>query len=164
MLLLKTQLDYLIKVRHISLLIQEWVIGKCEFRGFFTFEGIYPELIMGEIILQSNWGQHPITQEYYYGRYSNNLALLKADKNWKGKVNIYKDDEFRAYKDWGSFAANFSDEIAFSEEYDDILASKKLSQQIKLFSLTKSDPLCYNEEINKIIKEYVNVKNNRPYR
>lgn len=151
MLLTDSKKEYLVKVKHFSLLIQQWVIDKADFRNITSDFGIFPELIMAEVMIQSDWGDHPLSQDTYTGRYSNNLLILKADKSWCGKKNKYKDEEYKAYKTWSSFAVDASDHFVFSGMYDDVILSRNLTQQISIFSLGKPDPLCYNEEVNKLI-------------
>lgn len=133
---------------------------KSDFIGIKSENGIYASLIMAEIIIQSNWGRHPISKHQFKApkedgsigsKYSNNLALLQPCSGQKVKVNTYGGIEYVAFKDWKTFATGYSDHLTFSGKYDDILKESNLLNQINLFSLTKEPTGAYNSSIIKTI-------------
>lgn len=145
------QQDFLTKIVPLSQLISNWIVGKCQFANKPTRHGIFPSIIMSEIILKSEWGSHPISKSEYNNKYSNNLTLLEADKFWNGKKQKFENKSYKAYKDWGSWSVDFSDYIVFSGEFDRTLKCTDVSSQIPQWGLTNSNSACYNREYSGLI-------------
>lgn len=156
------ELEYLEKLGPLSRLISDWTKMKAEFIGLESPGGIDSTIILGEILIQSEWGEHPVSREFLQGektKYSNNLALLECGDYWKGKYNIFEGVKYRAYKDWKVFAVDFSDHLTFSRGFDEVLGESDFLEQVRLFSLTKPDPEHYNSSmLETITKVQENVK------
>lgn len=165
------KLDFIRKVIPLSQLISEWTQAKSEFVGIQSKNGIFASLVMAEIVIQSEWGLHPIAKYQfktvkdstgnYSTKYSNNLVLLQPEPGQKVKVNTYNDIDYIAFKDWKTFAIGYSDHLVFSGKYKEILEEETLLGQIDLFSLTKTDSESYNSIIKNTIticSEVLNVR------
>ncbi len=145
------QRDFFYKVVPYGRLIQDWTISKAEFMDIPTYAGVKASLIIADILLESGFGTHPLSREQYNNKYSNNLALIKADKYWKGKFHTYGRIKYRAYKDWYDFAANYSDYFVFSGKFLKVFQEVDTGNQLYYISLTKRNEKVYNEEITKLI-------------
>lgn len=145
------QKDFLYKVIPLARLIQEWTRSKAHFIRLGSQGGLKASVTIAEIISVSNWGTHPIAQPNYERKYSNNLILLEAGEQWKGKTHSHSGRKYRAYKNWSEFAVDYSDHKVFTREFDSILLASQPIDQIKLISLTKASTIDYNKEIITII-------------
>lgn len=155
-------MDYLEKLIPLSRLISDWTRMKAEFIYLDSPGGIDSTIILAEILIRSEWGDHPVSREFVQGektKYSNNLSLLECGEHWRGKSNLYEGISYRAYKDWKVFAVDYSDHLTFSRGYDEVLQETDFLDQIRLFSLTKEDPEYYNRlMLETITKVQQNVK------
>mgnify|MGYP007100045321 FL=1 len=73
-------------------------------------------LLFAEILLQSRFGEHPLSAEKYPekdGKWANNLALLELDESWTGKWIKYDKVIYKSFKTWLDFATNWTDILAF---------------------------------------------------
>lgn len=132
----------------LAVLIQEWSIGKAGFLNIKSPEGIKPSVVMAEIIVLTDCGNHPISQAKYINRYSNNLSLIKADKSWTGKTHKYIDNEvYRSYPDWRAYAVDYTDYICFNAEYRKLLENPNILDQINVLSLVKNNSSSYNSKL-----------------
>ncbi len=147
----KEQTEFLQKLIPLCNKISEYTKLKGEFLGIETPVGFHVGLLIAEIIIQSDWGRKEISQPIYINRYSNNLALLPGGQYWQGKTNCHEGIEYRAYKDWKTFAIDYSDYLTFSRGFDDVLKEYGCRRQIELFSLTKNNPQEYTREVIEII-------------
>lgn len=145
------QKDFLYKVIPLARLIQEWTRSKAHFMRLASPCGLKASLTIAEIIIASEWGNHPVAQPVYERKYSNNLMLLEAGEHWKGKTHKHKNTKYRAYKNWSEFAVDYSDHKVFTREHDATLLATKVIDQINLTSLTKGTTIEYNKEIITII-------------
>jgi len=148
---------FLCKIIPLAQLIQDWIINKAQFAKKPSKFGLFPSLVISEIIIQSQWGEHVLSKEEYNNRYSNNLCLLESDKFWIGKKHKYQDKVFRAYKDWGNFATDFTDYVVFSGLFDDILKSNNLEDQLIWWGRTKQDSSSYSGNMELLIS-FFNLK------
>jgi len=134
-------------------LIQDWSQSKAQFLNIDSPVGIFPSLVMADIITASDCGEHPISKAKYGSRYSNNLSLLKSDKYWSGKSHTYSDGVvYRSYSDWRAFAVDYTDYLCFNSQYRDLLLSKNLLDQINIKSLEKINSSSYNSILISTIK------------
>lgn len=155
------QVAFLEKLIPRALLIQEYCYYKSEFNNIDSPYGLLPSVIVSEILIRSNWGKHRVCQEEIVfetpkgisKRYSNNLALLEVGKTWKGKSNIIDGVDYRAYRDWQVFAADYSDYMVFSGLFNEVLAAGSPNEQFELFALTKNNP----EEYHRDMLETINI-------
>ncbi len=136
--------DFLNKVIPLSRQISDWVRDKSIFVRKRIVSPILPSVVVADLVLQSGWGTHPLSQPYYNKRYANNLAVLEADDFWQGRVHIIKvneaDKEYRAYQDWIHFATDYSDMIVFTKLYDRLLDTTDYKLQIRELSRYRADP------------------------
>jgi len=93
--------------------------------------GIFPSVIMADIIARGNWGQLKPADEW------NNLGMLRKDsapkvkhktKKWDG---LGKEEAFRVYDTWYDFSIDMTDHYAFSGYYDELLAASNSDEQLK---------------------------------
>ena len=130
-----------------------WINQKLEFRGVKS-SGLPASIITGDILYSSDFGNHPVSQPKIGGRFSNNLSLLEADSIWIGKSNIYEGKKYRLYKDWVSFMTNYTDEMAFSGEYDNVFNASTHKSKLKNLSLTKENSKVYYNNVLNLITLY----------
>lgn len=159
------QMQVVDRVLPFAILISDWSRLKAEFLNLHNPRGIYPSVILSEIIIQSNWMLHPIAQTEITirsarkesHRYSNNLALLPVNNGWRGKSNEFDGVEYRAYKDWQVFAIDYSDYLTFTREFDDLLCEHSPERQLEAWSLTKTDETWYDQSKNLLreCQEYI---------
>lgn len=155
------QIDFLEKIIPRALLIQEYCYYKAEFNNILSPAGVYPSVLVAEMLIRSDWGRHRVAHEEIVfetakgvsKRYSNNLVLLEVGKHWKGKSNIIDGINYRAYRDWQVFAADYSDHLVFSGEFDNLLKEPNPTRQFEIFSLTKDRP----EEYHKSMVETISI-------
>ena len=145
---------FLLKIVPIARLIQKWTKNKAEFVNKLSSHGIFSSIIIANIILKSEWGRHPISQEKFDGKYSNNLLLIKSNKFWTGRTHIYQNNQYKAYKDWEEFCVDYSDWVVFSGLYDKVLDSSILEDQISFYVSAELLDLVYNTKIKNIIDYY----------
>jgi len=139
------QKDFFKNLVPLAGLIQEWSKTKAEFLNIRTPGGIKASLVMAEIIVESDCGNHPLSQPKYGNRYSNNLSLIRSDKYWTGKTQTYEDGNiYRAYPDWRAFAVDYTDYLCFNSQYRDLLNSYSLLDQINVLSIEKINSSAYN--------------------
>ena len=148
------QKEFLRKAAPLAKVVSEWVFNKCKFIRKPTINGIYPSLILGQVVLESHWGTHPVSRDNHNNRYSNNLSLLEANTSWKGKIQSYEDKKYRAYQNWMHFATDYSDYIVFSGLYDQLLMTEDYLDQLKLLSSLEEDSLVYQVKLQTLLDFY----------
>lgn len=136
-----------------SCVASEWVSQKLDFKGIKS-TGLPASIIAGDILYRSDFGNHPISQPKLGGRFSNNLALLETGPYWTGKSNIHEGKHYRLYKDWVSFMTNYTDDLVFSGEYDEVFQANTHKSKLKNFSLTKPDSRVYYNEVTNLVTQY----------
>ena len=107
-----------------------------EYKGMKEAVGLNPTVFLCEVALTSNWGTHPIAQESYKGKPSNNLLLIRPVGLWDGPRSRYQGEDYCMYLSWDEFAVEFSDYIVFSGLFNLLLNEKDYIKQIKEFCLT----------------------------
>lgn len=152
--LTKAQQDFLSKLIPLALLIQRWSQAKADFMHVYSQVGILPSVAIAEIILESNWGEHPVSQAKFQGKYSNNLTLLQPDINWHGKVRTFKRKRYKAFSDWHEYAVNYTDYLVFSGYFTNLLSTDQQDIQIECLSATKPKSNWYNKRIKTLIDFY----------
>lgn len=143
--------EFLAKLVPLSLTIQEWTIGKAILLNKKTLMGVLPSVILADLIIKSDWYTHPISQEKFNKKDSNNLSLLESTQ---GKCNTYEGKQYKPYKDWQAFAADYSDLLALNQKYAAVLSAQTQNEQILALSLTNKDPECYNTNMELLIYCY----------
>ena len=109
--------------------------------------GMFASIAISDILVQSNWGAHPLALQKYKNKLSNNLAMIEVgNSSTKQKVK-YEGKEFKLFDDWEHFAVGYSDHIVFSGKYDDMLCSTNLYQQQLIYGVRKNNLEAYNERI-----------------
>lgn len=139
--------EFFAKLVPLAQLIQHWTYVKADFRGVPSRQGALTSLIVAEILIASDFGRHPVAQSELNSKYSNNLVLLPAGGYWKGKIQLYGGQQYRAYKTWRNFAEDYSDYLCFSKEHDNLLISTSFVAQSACLALTKPSPIVYNRSI-----------------
>jgi flagellum-specific peptidoglycan hydrolase FlgJ len=148
------QKDFLTKAIGLSKTISEWTKEKAVFTRTNIVESIYSVVVLADLIVESQWGSHPLAQTHYNKRYSNNLALLKADSCWQGKVQRFENKDYKAYQDWLHFATDYSDLLIFSPKYTKILKTADINEQIRRLAATKKDSATYISKVSLLIYFY----------
>lgn len=146
--------DFLVKAVALAKTISEWTSTKADFlnrpRNYVS-----PMLILADILVESEWGKHPLAQSHYNKRYSNNLTLLKVDDLWQGKSQKYEGKEYKAYSDWLHFATDYSDLLTFSARYQPIIKTFDYTEQLKRLANIKSKPKEFQARVNALVDFYV---------
>lgn len=146
-------------------IINEWTIAKAQFLGLNSHKGVLPSILITDILLSSNYGKEPVSQEDCLGKYSNNLALLESDSRWSGKSNIYKDKSYKAFKNYRFFAEEYSDYLTFSREFDNLLISTNIIDQAAHLTLGRRKEACYSSNmiatINKLGLQEIDAQTKR---
>lgn len=114
---------------------QYQIIQKANFKDRVTDYGVFSCIISGAIIVQSQWGQHPVTKSHYNSTFSNNLLLLEAAPGWVKKVNEYQDVKYMAFRDWYDFISVLTNEIVYKPQYQKIITCKDPQEQLDLFCM-----------------------------
>lgn len=128
------QKQFLLKVVPLAKTISSWVFAKEDFIKSVPYKNLLsPSLVLADILINSNWGSHPLAQPFNNKRYSNNLSLLEKNSLWEGKIQKYEGKEYKAYVDWIHFATDYSDLIVFTDQRE-ILKYKTLEDQIKFLT------------------------------
>ena len=134
----------------LSYIVSEWTMLKAQFLNLPSQRGVLPSIILSDILLMSDYGKHPISKDDCNNKYSHNLALLKVDARWKGKVNIFEEESYRAYKNWRYFGEDYSDYLTFSRKFDNLLISNNFIDQAAHLSFDKPSSSCYHKEMIKV--------------
>lgn len=149
------QQEFLDKVIPLAVLVQNWTIGKSQFRGRIRSSvGVRASIILADILIASEWGTHPIAQHEYEGKNANNLSLLESSKTFTGKIIKHNGILYRTYRKWHDFAVDYSDHLVFSDQYNEVLRSPDLEEQIAYFCLKKLDNRVYTGKISALIDFY----------
>jgi len=153
--LTKHQKEFLEKLIPWARFIQEQTRIKANvFKKIKSPHGIFAGLVIADIIYYSNWGEHPLAQEKYRNKLSNNLALLEANDYWSGKSIKYENQDYKLFNDWENFSIHYSDLIVFSGWYSELLKCSRFDEQIFILSLIKPNPVYYNETVKKLIESF----------
>jgi hypothetical protein len=152
--LTKQQKDFLVRVVPLAIKIQEWTKAKANFMNIPCPRGVLASITISDIILASEWGNHPIAKAEYGTKYSNNLVLREPDPFWKGKTHTHGGVKYCAFRDWRDIGIFLSDHYVFSRLYDLPLLCTKEADQIKALSLTKPDYQKYIRETTNLIDTY----------
>lgn len=145
--------DFLIKAISLSRTIVDWTEGKVVFFRQNRCK-LNPLLVLGDIIVESQWGRHPLAQPYHNKRYSNNLTLLEVDHMWEGKSQQFNDRDYKAYTDWVHFATDYSDLVVLSQKYKSLLNYSNLNDQIKALAEIKFNPIEFSAKISAVLDFY----------
>lgn len=118
-----------------------------EYKGMTEAVGFSSILFICEVIIASEWGNHPLAQETYKGKSSNNLLLIRPVALWDGPRARFEGEDYCMYLSWDEFAVEFSDHIVFSGIYNDLLKEKDFRKQIEMFCLTSDTSSDSIEEV-----------------
>ena len=131
--LTEDQKQFLLKAVPLAKTISSWVSAKEDFVKSKPYRNLLsPSLVLADIIVNSNWGSHPIAQPFYNKKYSNNLSLREKDNLWEGKSHKCEGKEYKSYADWIHFATDYSDSIVFTSKRE-VLKFAESDDQIKFF-------------------------------
>lgn len=145
------QKDFLLKANSLAGTISEWTNEKAIFLRLPNLYRLSPAVILADILIESQWGTHPLSQPLFNKKYANNLSLLAADKVWEGKIQDYNGKSYRAYQDWAHFATDYSDILVFSERYKPILRTEN---QLQVLASGKEDPILFAAKASALIEFY----------
>lgn len=113
--------DYLFKAISFSHFLYDQTLGKLNF-----FYGLKVPLssnhILAEILIKSEFGDHPLAQETYplkTNRWANNLTLLELDESWAGKFLKYEDKFYKSFKNWDEYSVHLTDTLVFRKSLID---------------------------------------------
>lgn len=146
--------EFLAKAIPWSGTISKWVGEKALLLKLPVQYQMYPCVALADILIESNWGTHPLSLESYERKYSNNLTLLKVDSQWDGKSHQWEGNSYKAFKDWVHFCANYSDVVIYSNILAEILQAPSIEDQIDVLSKTKAEPLAFAVKAKTIIDLY----------
>lgn len=153
--LTKDQKEFLERIIPWGVFLQEQTKIKASyFKGIDQSNGIYASIVLSFIIIESNWGTHPVSKDIYKSRPANNLCLLEADDYWEGRKLKLDDKLYRSFEDYEEFFIHYSDIIVFSKWYKDLIETKNFNEQILIFCMQTSQKPYYNEKIKAMIELY----------
>jgi hypothetical protein len=113
------------------------------------FDGIFPSIAVADILIQTDFGKHPVSKEAFRGRQSNNLALLEVDRIWEGDRTKYLGTTYKMFENWQSFYIHWSDLLVFRSP---LIFTKSYDEQIEVIS--KDRLIGYNETMLTLIQKY----------
>jgi len=142
--------DFLVRLVSFARLIQATTYDKCEILRIDSVMGICSSIVMGDIIIKSNWGTHLAASK------ESNLSLLEKTEYWKGKCIEIEGKGFRCYPSWLDFSLDWTDELTFYErgKYEDLLGAKNPDAQMDIMSNLQDDPTIYRGRILELIGRY----------
>ncbi len=111
-----------------------------------SFIGVYPSLVLADILIKSEFGKNPIAKEIFRGRQSNNLTLMPVDEVWSGDKTKFLGTFYKMFETWEDFFIHWSDLLIFRCNLQN---STSYSEQLNAMS---SD-LVYNEKILTLIRD-----------
>lgn len=134
------------KLEPLSVTISEWIEAKCRFLG--KPGHMFPELILADLLYESENLTWPLSKEYYGNRQANNLTKIVYAKGWSGKSIIFNGIPYKTYRDWLHFASDYSDILCFTDAYDDFLKLTTLEEQAKNFKNGRYAILINKQELS----------------
>jgi hypothetical protein len=142
------QNEFLTSLLPLALHVEDLTRRKAiEYKGMTGAVGFNSILFICEVLIASDWGTHPLAQETYKGKPSNNLLLIRPVALWDGPRSRYEGEDYCMYLSWDEFAVEFSDHIVFSGIYNDLLKEKDFRKQIEMFCLTSDTSSDSIEEV-----------------
>lgn len=114
------------------------------------FIGVYPSVAMAEILVRSQFGDHPASKEKFRGRQSNNLDLLEVDDSWAGDRTRHNGATYKMFENWQHFFIHWSDQIVFKKPQ--VINANNYFNQIDAFA--QGQPIGYNEILLRTINEF----------
>lgn len=108
--------------------------------------GICASIIIAECIYKSDWGQKDLSRK------ENNLASLKADEYYKGKICSYDNELYKSYDNWLDFVVDLGDYYVFSGKFEDVLKCHTVDQQLDALSIIQDYPTEYCSKLEEIIR------------
>lgn len=111
---------------------------------------MYPNLILADLIIESQFLTWPLSKENYGNRYANNLTRIKFNEEWSGKHIEYEGVKYKTYRDFLHFASDYSDLFCFSDKYDSLLRCPSSDIQLDYLLLHKENPDKYLYKFNEL--------------
>lgn len=145
--------DFLTKAINVSRVISEWTREKAIFMRMPAFD-LHPVVVLTDILIESQWGTHPLAASQYNKKNSNNLTLLRPDSIWQGKNQKYENKEYKSYTDWLHFATDYSDLLIFSAKYSKVLKTNDIDDQFRRLAATKRNPAIYICKVSELRNYY----------
>lgn len=143
--------DYVNKVTPICSTISRWTKEKFIFVKRKA-NYLHPVVVLAHILVESQWGTHPLSQQFYNKKYTNNLALLEVDDLWQGKIIKYNDKSYKTYQSWIHFATDYSDAMVFAGDISSILTESSIAGQVDTLAALKENPQIYKAKIESLIE------------
>ena len=141
----REQKEALILLAPLSMTISSWIKSKCRFLG--KPGDLFTSIILGDILVESEFLSCPLSKPTLDGKNSNNLVKISDTREWTGKTIEYEGKRYKAYRDWLHFASDYSDILTFSSKYDRVLAERDRSRQLTLFSQFKVEPEVFEAKV-----------------
>jgi len=130
---------FFVRIIPLAQRIQQQIIAKCEDHGTYDgsnrYIGIYASIIAADILVNSNFGEHPLSKEKFSSRANgNNLNLSLSNHWWEHDHDsiLLDGQKYKCYADLHEFGNNQSDEYVYSEEFYDILLTADHAEQVRL--------------------------------
>jgi len=133
------------KIYLIKSIDYSWYLWNQTVAKFHFFKGhcepISSTLILAELLLKSEFGEHPLAQEVYPPKTTkgaNNLMLLENDTSWTGKLLKYEGKEYKSFANWEEFGVHFTDLLVFRKNeihpylYKNLLGNEYNKEKIEL--------------------------------
>lgn len=100
-----------------------------------TTGGIFASLVIADILVSSEFGNHPLAKDKYAPRIpGNNFNLSESSTWWERDRSCVLIDglKYKCYRSWEEFVNNQSDEYAYTDMFDSLLQTTDLETQIYL--------------------------------
>lgn len=121
-----------------------------------TGNRLQPVVALAHIIVESNWGNHPLSKELLDKKPANNMALLEVDSMWLGKHHKMEmsGKAYKVYVNLNHFASDYSDSLVFTGALSPIIEGVTVAEQVAKLAALKDDPKVYEARLNTIIEFY----------
>lgn len=111
---------------------------------------MFPNLILADLLVESDFLEWPLSKEFYGNRYANNLTRIKVDEDWTGKSITYEGEKYKTYREWMHFASDYSDILCFTNAYDSLLKCPSYEIQLKYLADYKENTQEYLNKVNEL--------------
>lgn len=148
------QRDFLERLIPWSKFVQDQTAIKAQFFKRIKSSGLLPSVFLSDVIIQSNWGIHPLAQPFYKHKAANNLSLMEATPDWSRRKIKFEGKEYKLFDTWETFSLYYSDHVVFSGQFANLLSTAVIENQTQLLGLYRSELEAYNERMNVIISTF----------
>lgn len=136
----ESQRQFVVRVLPLAQRIQQITHEKAEEFGVDSAAGILASVAAADMIVQSNWGEHPLSHPMYDKRiFGNNLNLSESNEWWnKDRSSVLTQGiEYKCYESQEEFANNQTDEYVSDARFLPALATSDFRKQLQVLQQIK---------------------------